>query len=193
MNKSYIKEEALVELSKKVISKEYCTFPTKTHKNPNEFNYEDDLKIPYVTVKTMLQGLNEPTEEEQDLSQMSYSKAKFLERGQGQTEVDLNGLAPTIRAEHHGNIEYRRLSTEHNGKNTDELSKGLIERRLTIRECARLQTFPNDYKFVIKKEGTTRAFKLNASNAYKIIGNAVPPLLAYNIAKRLNEIWNKIF
>ena len=43
-----------------------------------------------------------------DISQMIYSKAKKLEKGQGQTEVNLGSFAPTMRAEHHGNIEFRR-------------------------------------------------------------------------------------
>lgn len=44
--------------------------------------------------------------------------------------------------EHHGNIEYRRLSTMHGGQNEEELNQGLSERRLTPRECALIQTFP---------------------------------------------------
>ena len=46
-------------------------------------------------------------------------------------------------------------------------------RRLTIRECARIQTFPDDYEFIYT----------NMRNAYKMIGNAVPVNLAYCIAK----------
>jgi DNA (cytosine-5)-methyltransferase 1 len=45
---------------------------------------------------------------------------------------------------------------------------------LTIRECARLQTFPDDFQF----EG-------NASEQVQLIGNAVPPLFAEVIAKTL--------
>ena len=48
---------------------------------------------------------------------------------QGQTEVDIQGIGPTIRAEHHGNIEYRRLSKEHGGQMDKELKRGLKERR----------------------------------------------------------------
>lgn len=48
-------------------------------------------------------------------------------------------------------------------------------RRLTIRECARIQTFPDDYEFVYS----------NMRHGYKMIGNAVPVELAYHIAKQI--------
>ena len=66
-----------------------------------------------------------------DISQMVYSKAKKLEKGQGQTEVNMNKFAPTMRAEHHGNIEFRR----HKNSIVNENEKDMIERRLTVREA----------------------------------------------------------
>ena len=110
---------------------------------------------------------------------------------QGQTEVKLDSVGPTIRSEHHGNIEYRRLNQEHGGQHVHELSAGLQERRLTVRECARLQTFPDNYQFIIPK--TQNHGSVSASDAYKIIGNAVPCVLAYNIAKNLEEKWHHYF
>jgi DNA (cytosine-5)-methyltransferase 1 len=134
-------------------------------------------------------------EESDDLSQKYYSKAKFMGKHcQGQTEVKLNHIGPTIRAEHHGNIEFRRLSAKNGGKNIDELKNGLAERRLTPRECALIQTFPPDYEFVIEnKNGRKGSYLVSPSKAYKLIGNAVPPLLAFNIAKRIEEVWDNYF
>ena len=69
-----------------------------------------------------------------------------------------------------------------------------MERRLTPRECALIQTFPPDYEFVIEnKSGRKGSFMVSPSQAYKIIGNAVPPLLAYNLAKRIEGVWNLYF
>ena len=68
---------------------------------------------------------------------------------------------------------------------------GLLQRRLTIRECARIQTFPDDYQFILAK--SDQNVSVSASNAYKIIGNAVPCVLGYNIAMRLAENWEKYF
>lgn len=197
-NKKYLKSDALSALSQSVISKEYDPYPVKTHYDVSDKSMQlsvlqDASKLkPYVTTSEVIRDLNEPQDETKDLAQMSYSKAKYCPHSQGQTEINLKGLAPTIRAEHHGNIEYRRLSRMHGGKHTNELSQGLEERRLTVRECARFQTFPDDYLFVQAAEKTGR-YKLSASSAYKLIGNAVPPLLAYNIAKRLEELWDKLF
>ena len=79
---------------------------------------------------------------------------------------------PTIRSEHHGNIEYRRLNREHGGKHIEELEAGLLERRLTVMECARIQAFPDSCQFILKK--TPNNVSVSSSDAYKIIGNAVP-------------------
>lgn len=50
-------------------------------------------------------------------------------------------------------------------------------RRLSVRECARVQTFPDDFIFRYK----------GLSDAYKMVGNAVPVLLAKVLAKRIKE------
>ncbi len=198
LNKKYLKKKALKALTQEHISEEYDPYPIKTHYDNSKttvqlslLNNNEKLK-PYVTTSEVIKDLKEPSEEIKDLAQMCYSKAKYCPNSQGQTEINLNGLAPTIRAEHHGNIEYRRLSKDNGGKHLSELRQGLKERRLTVRECARFQTFPDDYPFVQASEKTGQ-YKLSASSAYKLIGNAVPPLLAYNIAKRLEELWDKLF
>ena len=56
-------------------------------------------------------------------------------------------------------------------------------RRFTIREIARIQTFPDDFRFI---DDTTKAIIA----MYKVIGNAVPCTLAYHIA---NAIMNQVF
>ncbi len=50
-----------------------------------------------------------------------------------------------------------------------------LYRRMTIREIARLQGFPDNFKFIYS----------NVDDAYKMIGNAVPVPLAYEIAVAL--------
>jgi len=187
--KSELTEEAKKQLNAECISPEYDPYPVPTHYLNKQLRNADE--IPYVNVKQAFYGLAEP-KQASDLSQQKYSKAKYMGKHcQGQQEVKLEGIGPTIRSEHHGNIEFRRLSKEHGGSYLEELEEGKEERRLTVRECARIQTFPDDYEFIIsEKDGNT---SVSASEAYKIIGNAVPPLLAFNIARRIEDNWNIYF
>ncbi|XBG79534.1 DNA cytosine methyltransferase [Enterococcus cecorum] len=52
-----------------------------------------------------------------------------------------------------------------------------LYRRLTVRECARIQGFPDDFEFIYTDIDT----------GYKMIGNAVPVDLAYIIAKSIKQ------
>src|SRR5690554_4358691 len=190
LRKSALNHKALKELSKDIVSDEYSPYPLPTH----NYSYKDKNLKEFVTLDKVFNTLKEP-EKSNDLSQQSYSKAKFMGKHcQGQIEIKLDGISPTIRAEHHGNIEFRRLSKKNGGVLNSELSKGLKERRLTVRECALIQTFPPDYEFVIpNKNGRKNSYLVSPSKAYKIIGNAVPPLLAYNLAKRIEQNWKLYF
>jgi len=181
-----LQDEALEKLNASLLD----PYPPITHAPADSYVFDNNL-LPYVTAGDYLLDLPEPSEAD-DLSQQSLSRAKWYGKHcQGQIEVKLNGLSPTIRAEHHGNIEFRRLSREHEGVYLEELDSGLDERRLTIRECARLQTFPDDYEFV--RKSTNMNENISTSEAYKLIGNAVPPLLAFHVAWRLQELWSELF
>ena len=190
IKKSALKKSALAELEKETISEQYNPYPNPTH----SYTAEGENLKHFVQLKDLFKNLEEP-ENTEDLSQKFYSKAKFMGKHcQGQTEIKLEGIAPTIRSEHHGNIEFRRLSSINGRKKEKELNKGLSERRLTPRECALIQTFPPDYDFVIEnKNGRKGSYLVSPSQAYKIIGNAVPPLLAYNLAKRIEDVWDLYF
>ena len=180
--KSALRKKALTALTQSSISLEYDPYPTPTH---------GVKETPYVSCSDAFVDLDEP-DKSNDLSQQKFSKAKYMgTHCQGQTEIKLDSIGPTIRSEHHGNIEYRRLSVEHGGKHLEELRAGLEERRLSVRECARIQTFPDEYEFIIPK--TSDRSSLSSSDAYKIIGNAVPCVLAYNIAKNIEAKWKLYF
>src|SRR3990167_7468715 len=50
-----------------------------------------------------------------------------------------------------------------------------LYRRLSVRECARIQTFPDDFVFKYR----------DVADGYKMIGNAVPVNFAYHLAKKI--------
>lgn len=181
ISKRYASPEMLESLLTLQDQSEVYPYPPKTH------GLENGLK-PYATLNQILAHLPEPELASTDKSQQSYSKAKLFRKTQGNIEVNMDGQAPTIRAEHHGNIEFRRLSQENGGRNSAEFH--LPQRRLTVRECALIQSFPPDYEFVFHHG---KYNSVSASSAYKIIGNAVPPLLGFAIGKHLSEIWPKLF
>ncbi len=55
--------------------------------------------------------------------------------------------------------------------------KSPYHRRLSVRECARIQTFPDNFNFYYDK----------IADGYKVIGNAVPVKLAEAIAKKIKQ------
>lgn len=52
-----------------------------------------------------------------------------------------------------------------------------LYRRLSVRECARIQTFPDDFVFHYRDVG----------DGYKMVGNAVPVQFAFHLARQIAE------
>lgn len=145
-------------------------WPTPTHSF-----FDENLK-PWATIKDAIGDLEDETKHD-SLPNCGYSKAKFFKGKQGNTITKADKPAPTMRAEHHGNIEFHYS----------------LPRRLSAREAARIQTFPDDFVFV---KSTT--------DAYRQIGNAVAPVFAWHLAqmlknillkgeKNMSSVYNKLF
>lgn len=105
---------------------------------------------------------------------------------QGKSAHD--NIDPNLRPPSGYNTTYKRQVWSEPGctvtTNYNMISGGnnvhpIATRALTTREALRLQSFPDSFKF-IGKDGSIRT----------TIGNAVPPLLAYNVAKFLKEKYN---
>lgn len=68
----------------------------------------------------------------------------------------------------------------------DELIHPYLDRGLTVREVARLQSFPDNYDFFGGPFITPHLFE--EQDKYEQVGDAVPPLLAYHWGKELINI-----
>ncbi len=101
----------------------------------------------------------------------SYRRRAFRRVKDG-TPTERRGGAPAgLRR-----LRYHEPSKAVTGAARNEFLHPNEDRCLTVRECARLQTFPDDFRFIG-----------NASNRMQLIGNAVPPLLASRIADVVRE------
>ena len=70
----------------------------------------------------------------------------------------------------------------------DEFVHPLYDRALTVRECARLQSFPDSYDFVGGPYIVPHIDR-TVQDKYEQIGDAVPPLLAYAWGEQINWLF----
>ncbi|MDR2602916.1 MAG: DNA cytosine methyltransferase [Spirochaetaceae bacterium] len=106
----------------------------------------------HITVKEAIGDLETLLPDERFNHIWSYAN-KSAEQGDRRLIADRPGY--TIRAECHGNIQFHYS----------------LPRRISMREAARIQSFPDTFLFQAKLRETERQ-----------IGNAVPPVLAWHIA-----------
>jgi len=110
-----------------------------------------------VTISQALKDLEGVTDETvTNQSQYFVATKATSGGGQGDTVNEADKVALCIRANSRGRIQFHYK----------------LPRRLTVRECARVQTFPD--KFV---------FPYTTQRNLTLIGNAVPPVLAHAVAK----------
>jgi len=139
--------------------------------NGKDFNikkyFDPAKKYSYQTLADTIKDLPEETNNPKcEILNHTSSKCKLVEKDSkkskmvGNRPTDWNKYSPTIMGR--GSGTGGPLIIPHPQYN----------RRMSVREVARIQTFPNTFEFL----GSTSA-------CYRQIGNAVPVLMAYNIAK----------
>jgi DNA (cytosine-5)-methyltransferase 1 len=140
-------------------------FPSKTHGS--------GLR-PYVSLRDAIGKMDEPSKDEY------YAKDTwpffYMSRNR---RADWDSVSYTIQA-HSQNIPIHpgcpplKFVKKNQFEFTEDRKK---YRRLSVRECARIQTFPDSFRFI----GALQT-------KYRHIGNAVPPLLAKKIAESIKRL-----
>ena len=106
-------------------------------------------------------------------SSMDEYVARYEKASQCKTPRDL-----------HMNVPARTLTCRNLAGATGDMMRIRLadgrRRRLTVREAARLQSFPDSFEFIGKE-----------TSRFNQIGNAVPPLLAYHIAGAVLDYLNR--
>ncbi len=120
----------------------------------------------YISLRKAIGGMTKPKSDEVNWSSFS---SHYMSRNR---KRKWNDVSYTIQASgRHAPLHPSGKPMIHIGKDQWKFGEG-DNRRLSYKECARIQTFPNSYKF----SGTL-------DEKYKQIGNAVPPLLAKKFAE----------
>jgi DNA (cytosine-5)-methyltransferase 1 len=147
---------------KDISSKDFAFPPEVTHANPEK---SESLKLlPWKKIGDALSHFPEP-EDGNNIPNHENSKYKLRFNGHlGHRRIDPDRPAPTVtgRGDEKGGV----VVLHHPGNH----------RRMSAREIAATQSFPDDFIF----EGTK-------TSAYRQIANAVPPLLGKAIGIMLNE------
>lgn len=143
-----------IDLGKELLFK----FPEPTHSKNGEL-------LPWVSIKEAIDHFPDPDSDNDTLNHI-YSAYKVEYRNfTGHRETDPDKPSPTVLARGNGKGGVCAIP-HYNGK-----------RRLTIRESASVQTFPEDFHFV----GTM-------NSCYRQIGNAVPVLFAQKLGDELMRL-----
>ncbi|WP_223701715.1 DNA cytosine methyltransferase [Sutcliffiella deserti] len=160
------------------------------------FEFPKPFQADNLTLSSVLENLhpNLPNNEHWRLSPQSKEIIPFIKEGGSWKDIPYDKL-PERMKRIRDNIKkykspnfYRRYSrNEICGTITAAATPencGIIhpteDRRFTVREVARIQSFPDDFVFKAN----------NISGKYKVIGNAVPPKLAFVLAIQILAILN---
>ena len=170
VNKSFFEEKLepktnikLEEAIKK--GREKKTYLLENHKVLNHTTFKlSELDIE--TIKNIPQGGNW-----KDIPENVIKKSKRLER------ISKTGGRTTL----YGRIDYSKpaytITTYFNRPGNGTYVHPHFNRVVSVREAARIQSFPDDYYFYGNK-----------TQLLKQVGNAVPPFFAYQIASKIIEV-----
>ena len=163
------------------------TFPEPTHAKGDGLFFK-----PWRTVGDALANLGEDNSHCARFSERKLRYLRMVPPGGNwrdlPTEIQQESMGKAFYAKGGRSGYWRRLSfdepsptilTEPQNAST-ALCHPILDRPLTVRECARIQTFPDDWLFCGR-----------GGDQYRLVGNAVPPLLARSLGLHIRHSLDK--
>jgi len=162
--------------------------PKNTHNEKRQMTINGEKLEEWKTVKNTIKDLFGKTDEKMDhIPEFGATLVEYFSKENkynSQRQIDINKPAPTIKAQEIArNKKFPHYFIARRMNKTKEIIEDINSvddvqdikiRRLTIRECARLQTFPDWFEFYGSK-----------TDKYKQIGNAVPPTMSFKLAESM--------
>ena len=156
-------------------------FWKRENKNPNEVTYHMPMKHRESTIKRF------------ELLKQGESLKDLFEKYQGEDRKRLQEkkiLPKKMFIKRNYRLIYEAPSPTVTSHCLDEFVHPIYDRALTVRECARLQGFPDSYDFCGGPYLTPHLHN-DIQDKYEQIGDAVPPLLAYAWGCTILELLKK--
>lgn len=162
---------------------------------PNKFSFPDSIKSEHIKLRQAIGDIVEkpryysnetvvddhPTRMNHDVYTGSFD-TKYMARNRVRNwdETSFTIQAQARNAPLHPQAP--KMIFISSSKRTFKRGYEHLYRRLSVRECARIQTFPDKFKFIYK----------DIKDGYKMVGNAVPPRLAWFIAIQVKKAFADI-
>ena len=156
----------------------------------NNFIFPNKICLEHITLKQAISDITElprfyndefienehPTRMNHDVYTGPYD-AKYMARNRvrGWNEVSFTMQAQARNAPLHPQAP--KMTYISSSQRVFAKGYEYLYRRLSVRECARIQTFPDSFKFIYH----------DVKDGYKMVGNAVPPRLAWYIAIQIKK------
>ena len=159
------------------------------------FRFSEPLKSPYVTLQKAIGDIaEEPSLYNNESVNQEYGKwlnhdvytgpfdAKFMARNRVRSwdEVSFTIQAQAKNCPLHPQAPTMKYISPN--ERTFVPGYEYLYRRLSVRECARIQSFPDKFRF----------FYTDVKDGYKMVGNAVPPRLAKYLALSIKDALNSM-
>ncbi len=171
-NRHFTVEDAIMDLAEYPVSTEKICDDIPYNKNDKLSEYAKEMRKDSTTVK------NHITTKTTD---RAMERFKAIEQGKNFHSLDEKFKTTYSDPTRTQNTIYLRLNPKEPSGTVVNVRKSMWihptkDRAVTVREAARLQSFPDSFKFIGTKD-----------SQYQQVGNAVPPKLAKGIAEKVLE------